>query len=191
LSNMPLRAFIAVEVPEGETKQRILEVQTKITQTGADIKVVEPENLHITLRFLGDTSVTIVEGLKSLLGGISFQSFKVTLEDVGVFPDYNRINVIWVGIDEGNLGLVDLYNKVSNSLKQLGIPPDARGLSPHMTVARVRSGRNRVVLAEVVKELGGLECGSIQVNSFHLKQSTLTPKGPVYRSLFEVPATKL
>jgi RNA 2',3'-cyclic 3'-phosphodiesterase len=191
LSNGLLRAFIAIEVPEGEAKQRILDLQRKITQTGADIKHVEPENIHITLRFLGEISVKIVTELKSVLGRISFQPFKVTLKGVGVFPDYSRINVIWVGIDEGYLGLVDLYSKVTNSLNQIGIPPDARGLSPHMTVARARSGMNRAILAEAVKELDDFECGIIEVKSFHLKQSTLTPKGPIYRSLFEVPATKL
>jgi len=184
-----LRAFIAVDIPDGEVKERILEFQRTISQTGADLKLVELENIHITLRFLGDVTTATAEDLKTELGRVKFSPFKVTLRGVGVFPDYGRINVVWVGIDEGNIGLLDLYGKINRSLGRIGIPPDRRGLSPHLTVARVRSGRNRESLSKTVAELTTSEFGSIEVNSFHLKQSTLTARGPIYQSLQEIKAT--
>lgn len=184
-----LRVFIAIDIPDGEVKEKILGFQRTIAQTGADLKLVEPENIHITLRFLGDTRTAVVEDIKTELDRVQFQPFNVTLKGAGVFPDYRRINVVWVGIDEGNIGLMDLYSKITRSLGRIGIPPDRRGLSPHITVARVRSGRNREILSKTVVELADSEFGRIEVKSFHLKQSTLTPRGPIYQSLHETMAT--
>jgi len=183
-----LRIFIAVDIPDGEVKEKIREFQRAVAHTGADLKLVEPENIHITLRFLGDVATDVIENLKTELDRIQFHPFNITLKGVGVFPDYRRINVVWVGIDEGNIGIVDLYGKINRSLTRIGIPPDRRGLSPHLTVARVRSGRNREALSKTVAGLEGVEFGSIEVKSFHLKKSTLTPRGPIYQSLHEIKA---
>jgi 2'-5' RNA ligase len=184
-----LRAFISIEIPHGKVREEILKCQRTISQKEFDLKPVEPENIHITLRFLGDLRKKIIEDLKNELDKIQFTPFIIGLEGVGVFPDYGRINVIWVGIEDGNMRLVDLYNRISHVLEELGIPPDRRGLSPHITVVRVRSGRNREILSKTVRELEGLAFGSFEVDSFHLMQSTLTPKGPIYQSLHEVKAT--
>lgn len=184
-----LRVFIAIDIPDGEVKDKVLEFQRNISQTGAELKLVEAENIHITLRFLGDMRTVMVEELKAELNRIQFSPFAVTLEGVGVFPDYQRINVVWVGIDEGNIGLVDLYGKLNHALERMGIPPDRRGLSPHITVARVRSARNRDVLSKLMAELEGSAFDSFEVKSFLLKQSTLTPKGPIYKSIHETTAT--
>ena len=185
-----LRAFIAIDIPDGEAKEKILGFQKAISQTGADLKLVEPEIFHITLRFLGDVSTEIIEELKNELGKVQFKPFTVTLKGVVVFPDYRRINVVCVGIDEGNLGLLDLYNKVNDSLRRVGVPPDRRGLSLHLTVARVRSARNKEALSKTLMGMAETEFGRMDVSSFHLKRSTLTPKGPVYQSLYEVQAAR-
>jgi 2'-5' RNA ligase len=184
-----LRTFIAIDIPRGKVREEILKFQRTISQIEFDLKLVEPENIHITLRFLGDIRKKIVEDLKTELNRIQFSPFEVTLEDVGVFPNYRRINVIWVGISNGNIGLVDLYSKINQALEAIGIPRDSRGLSPHITVVRVRSGRNREVLSKTVGELERSVFGSFEVASFNLMQSTLTPTGPVYQSLHEVTAT--
>ena len=190
MSDNLLRAFIAVDIPDGKVKQNILELQSAISRTGADLKLVEPENIHITLRFLGDIRRSMIDGLKAELRRIQFQPFGVKLRGVGVFQDFRRINVIWIGIDEGNMGLLDLYGRITRSLERLGIPPDRRGLSLHLTVARARSGRNRETLSKTIEELSASEFGHVEVGSFQLKQSTLTPQGPIYQSLCEVSATK-
>jgi 2'-5' RNA ligase len=191
LMNGPLRTFIAINLPSGRAREEVLKFQRTVSQIGFDIKLVEPENIHITLRFLGDIQKKIIEDLKTELDEIQFSPFEVTLEGVGVFPDYGRINVIWVGIRGGNIGLVDLYDRINHALEATGIPLDRRGLSPHITVVRVRSGRNREILSKTVRELEGSAFGSFEVNSFHLMQSNLTPKGPIYQSLHEVTATLL
>ncbi|MEM2094541.1 MAG: RNA 2',3'-cyclic phosphodiesterase [Candidatus Bathyarchaeia archaeon] len=186
--NGSLRIFVAIDVPDGEVKEKITEFQKKLIQTGADLKLVEPENIHITLRFLGDTQISLVEKLKLELGAIRFSPFKIVLREVGAFPDLNRINVVWIGIGEGNLALIDLWNKVNRSLTNCGVPMDRRGFSPHLTVARVRSGRNKDALSKTIIDLSDFEFGAFEADSFTLKQSILTPAGPIYRNLKRVVA---
>jgi 2'-5' RNA ligase len=186
LADNLVRTFIAVEVPEGEAKNRIFSFIRAVSESEADLKPVEPQNIHITLRFLGEVTSAKLEFIKAELNKITFNAFDVSLHGVGVFPDYKHVNVIWVAIDEGNIGLVDLYGKISNALRGIGIPPDMRGLSLHITVARVRSGRNKENLSNTISRLKDLEFGTFHVSSFHLKRSTLTSTGPIYRSLLEV-----
>jgi 2'-5' RNA ligase len=185
-----LRVFVAVDFPDGEAKRKVMEVQEALCETGADLKPVEPGNLHITLRFLGEVERGLVERIKMELSEIRFQPFNVLFEGVGVFPDLRRINVVWIGIVEGNTELVDLYGKINRALGRCGLPPERRGFSPHLTVARVRSGRNIERLSRRVVELGGLRIGGFEVDSFRLKKSTLTPSGPIYSTLLEVPAAR-
>jgi RNA 2',3'-cyclic 3'-phosphodiesterase len=190
LTNNLVRIFIAVEVPEGEVKNRIIGSMRAVSESGADLKPVEPQNIHITLRFLGEVTTAKLESIKLELNKITFNSFDVSLQGVGVFPDYKHINVIWVAVDEGNIGLVDLYERINNVLRGVGIPSDIRGLSPHITVARVRSGRNKENLSKTISGLKDIEFGTFHVHSFHLKKSTLTSTGPIYQSLLEVQAVK-
>ncbi|MBS7638689.1 RNA 2',3'-cyclic phosphodiesterase [Candidatus Bathyarchaeota archaeon] len=185
-----LRVFVAVDFPDGDAKRRVIEVQEALSETGADIKPVEPENLHVTLRFLGEIEKSLVERVKMELSTISFQPFNILFEGVGAFPDLRRINVVWIGIASGNVELLDLYGKINQALARCGLPPERRGFSPHLTVARVRSGRNMERLSKRIMELRGLEIGGFMVDSFRLKRSTLTPRGPIYNTLLEVPALK-
>ncbi len=188
LTSERFRAFLAVDVPEGEAIEKIGTFQTVLSQTGADLRLVALENIHITLRFLGDTSRGLVEQLKEELDKIEFSAFKVAFKSVGAFPDQNRVNVVWVGIDKGNVGLIDLSGKIGRLLTRFGIPSDRRGFNPHLTVARVRSNRNREGLLKTVRTFIDSDFGFFEANSFSLKQSTLTPTGPIYRDLQRVMA---
>ncbi len=185
-----MRVFVAIDFPDGEVKGRVLELQEALSESGADLKLVEAENLHITLRFLGETEINLVERVRMELSGIRFQPFKVLFEGVGAFPDLKRINVIWIDIVEGNVELADLYGKINQALLRCGFPPERRGFSPHLTVARVRSKRNMERLSRRIAELNGIEIGGFEVDSFRLKRSTLTQGGPVYSTLLEVPASR-
>lgn len=185
-----LRVFLAVDFPDGDAKRRVIKVQESLFETDADIKPVEPENLHITLRFLGEIEKDLVERVKVELTKISFQPFNVLFEGVGVFPDLKRINVVWIGIVEGNVELLDLYGKINQALARCGLPPERRGFSPHLTIARVRSRKNIEKLSRRVVELRDVKVGGFAVDSFKLKKSTLTPRGPIYNTLLEVPALK-
>jgi len=181
-----IRSFIAVELGDGDLPTKITSLQRTLIQTGADLKIVEPQNIHLTLRFLGEISTGLVESVCEAMRQIKFQPFDLELEGLGCFPDYRRPNVVWVGIARGEVELRSIFDQLEPNLGKLGFPPDRKGFSPHLTIARVRSGRNRQKLVEAVEALKDQSLGSITVSRVKLKKSVLTPKGPIYTTLYEV-----
>jgi 2'-5' RNA ligase len=94
--------------------------------------------------------------------------------------------VIWVGVTRGQEQLVDIFRQLEPKLRQIGLPPDSKGFSPHMTVARVRSGVNKDALAQCVESMRETQFGKMPVRAVRLKKSTLTPRGPIYTTIHEV-----
>ena len=178
-----MRVFVAVEVSEKQVIDSITEFQSKIS---IKAKSVEPHNLHFTLQFLGEISEETVEKIKVVLKTIEFSIFKVKFKGIGVFPKIKFPRVIWIGTDEmgGNI-LVDLAKKVQNVLEPLGFTSD-KPFKSHITIFRIKNK-----IGDISKELerfSSYEFGSQEVSSIKLKQSTLTPQGPIYSDLLEVKA---
>lgn len=185
MSQETIRCFIAVDIGN-QVIDQILAVQKVLEDTGADVKLVEVRNIHITLKFLGEILISLVNKIGDELKTVQFKSFEVSLHRVGVFPDLRRINVVWVGIGKGLLELGNLYSQVESRLKRLGISPDKRGFSPHLTVARVKSNRNKRQVVETVTALQNQEFRVFSVDSIKLKRSQLSPQGPTYTTITEV-----
>jgi len=181
-----IRSFIAVELGDSDILTKVMSLQRTLIETGADLKIVEPQNIHVTLRFLGEIPAGLVERVCEAMRQIKFQPFDLELEGLGCFPGYHRPNVVWVGITRGEVELRSIFNQLEPNLRKLGFPPDRKGFSPHLTIARVRSGRNRQKLVEAVKALKDQSLGSMTVSRVKLKKSILTPKGPTYTTLYEV-----
>ena len=178
------RGFIAIDIP---ASQRIIELSNQIKKSGADIKLVELENIHITLKFLGDTEEQYIdkieEMIKKSVEGI--ESFEIKLIGAGVFPNSSYIKVMWIGIkDNGELSKIS--SNINEKLTELGFEKEKRGFSPHLTIARVRSARNKEKLIEIVEKYREIEFTTVKVDSIELKKSELTPKGPSYTTLKEV-----
>lgn len=184
-----MRSFIAVDLDDAAIRERIARAQNGLVQTGAQLKPVSPDIMHLTLRFLGEIPVATVEKVKEAIDGVNFQAFEVQFKGLGVFPNPRRINVVWVGIRQGQEKLSDIFHQLEPKLRQMGLPPDNKGFSPHMTLARVRSAQNRVELAQFVEQMRDEEFGTMAVNAVRLKKSTLTPKGPIYSTIHEVKAS--
>ncbi len=178
------RAFIAVEVPPSAELQKFSEA---VKGLGASVKMVDLANVHITLKFLGDIPEdkvpSIESAMKAAASGIG--PFTMQMKGSGAFPNLGRISVVWAGM-EGAQPLVEIAKRLESSLQPLGFEPEKRKFSPHVTVARVRDGRNVRELAEVIKdwELGVF--GEVRVDKLILKKSVLTPKGPVYSDVATV-----
>ena len=185
LSFEKVRSFIAVDVADGVILERITDCQTELTRTGADLKPVESENIHATLRFLGEVQVPLLDQVKSELAQVSFQSFLVELRGVGAFPNPRRPNVVWIGITKGGEELQGIFSRLEPRLRGLGFAADRKGFSPHITIGRVKSGRNREALYSGIMGMSDVEFGSMTVESIRLKKSTLTPKGPIYSTIYE------
>jgi 2'-5' RNA ligase len=181
-----IRSFLAFDINNEQVLQRFKEVQGKLTETGADLKPVEPVNIHVTMRFLGDVTPSMVDKVYDAMSQVSFSAFDCNIRGVGVFPDLRYPRVVWAGIKKGADELRSIFGQLEPSLIRLGFRPDNRGFSPHLTLARVRSSRNKAELSGVIKELVDYDFGVIHADCFRLKKSVLTPKGPIYSTLKEV-----
>ena len=184
-----IRSFVAVDLDDPEIKNRITKAQQDLEQTGASLKIVQPELMHLTLRFLGEIPQPTVQRVIEAMGELRFSPFEVVFSGVGVFPNIRRISVVWIGITKGQERLSDIFEQLEPRLRRLGLQPDNKGFSPHLTIARVRSGLNKEQLAKSVESMREIEFGRMEVKAVRLKKSTLTPRGPIYSTLHEANAT--
>lgn len=182
-----MRAFFAIDLNNKEVVKKLLEVQKKISLSGADVKHVEPENFHFTVKFLGEINSSQAQEVWNRIKDISAHPIDVIYRGIGTFPSPHRISVIWVGVDkEGGEALRLVANEVEKRLRGLMLG-DTKPFQPHMTITRVKSGRNREKLLEVLEGLKDVEFGKDRLVSLKLKKSELTPKGPVYTDLYALP----
>ncbi|MHA1616875.1 MAG: RNA 2',3'-cyclic phosphodiesterase [Candidatus Njordarchaeales archaeon] len=182
-----MRTFIAIDIETPELVSKLVNIQDYIKKTGAAMKMVEPENFHITLKFLGEISpsdVTVItDALKKALADAKI--FEISLEGIGAFPTIAKPRVIWVGISTGKDFLKILVKKISHELLSIGIRGDNKEFHPHVTLARVKRFNRDLVRA--LEELGNIKIGSMIVKHVRLKKSVLTPQGPIYSTLVEIP----
>lgn len=180
-----IRAFVAVDIERPEIIAKLEEIQREIQSSEADLRLVERENLHITMRFLGDISSSMADRIVDMLKQIKFEAFTASLHGVGVFPKMAFPRVIWAGVNKGKENLVDIYRQLDAGLDQVGFRPEHESYTPHITLFRVRSGRHRESLVEVLLNLRETELGELDIKAIQLKRSILTPKGPIYSTLGE------
>jgi 2'-5' RNA ligase len=176
----PIRSFLAFDLESEPVRKRLADVQKSLVQTGADLKLVEPQNIHMTIRFLGDIAPSMVEKIFEEMQKVQFAPFGVRINGLGVFPDLHYPRVVWAGITEGADQLKSVFSQLEPRLRGLGFSPDPKGFNPHLTIARVRSGRNKAQLAEFVTENARYDFGAVRAECLRLKKSELTPRGPIY-----------
>jgi len=175
-----MRLFIAIEIPKN-IKEHLAEIQEKIKDNENKIKFVKKEQIHFTLKFLGEVQPNIAEQIKNNLKKITLEPFSVFLSDIGVFPSESYIRVVWIGLKPEER-VLELQRNVDESLKKLF--KKENNFKPHLTLARVKYIKNKEDFIKKLKNIG-VENKKIDVNNFKLINSTLTPKGPVYED-FEV-----
>jgi 2'-5' RNA ligase len=166
-----IRSFIAFDIRSNHVLDRLAKVQRLLAQTGADLKLVEPQNIHVTVRFLGNITIAKAEKIFAEMKEVDFTPFNVLIKGLGAFPNPRYSRVVWAGLEK--------------RLISLGFASDSRGFNPHLTIARVRSGRSKVRLADFIVENANYEFGSIKADCLLLKKSVLTPRGPIYSTLKE------
>jgi 2'-5' RNA ligase len=173
-----MRAFIACDIFHPGIKGVIEDIKN----VGAAIKFVEPENTHITLKFLGEVDEKMAASVGKAIDRVCVEShpMQARLSGVGVFPSLNYIKVLWIGVVCPEL--VVLQRRLDDSLIDLGIKRE-KNFNTHLTIGRVRSAKNKKQLIDVVNKLGEIEIGTIEIGYVKLKKSELTPKGPIYTDL--------
>ena len=182
-----MRVFIAVEINE-EVRGRIAQAQQGLRAVGG-IKWVEPENFHLTLKFLGEVELGLVSRLANDLGAVaaSCAGFDMVFRGAGVFPNEHRPRVVWMGIEEGLKQLFALALKVEEVCQALGFAAEHRPFSAHLTLGRAReAGAMLPALAAGLKALEGKSFGQTPVNYITIMESTLTRTGPIYRPLHKL-----
>jgi len=186
-----IRSFIAIEIEEQGVLAKIIRIKNSISDLGLDVKPVEDENIHITIRFLGEITLTTLNEIKNILNNVTkiVKPFTIGIKGVGAFPNALRPRVIWVGITEGFDNLVVIRKYIDSEitrLKLIDVHRDEHEFSPHITIARVKSLRNINKFIEFYQSYKDFEFGVSPVSKIKLKQSTLTPRGPIYKDIHVV-----
>ena len=170
-----MRCFVAVDI-DNDLKAKIASMQDKLNFPG--IKLIEPHNLHFTLKFLGEINEDDVGKVKEILGSLrQHESFDIDLGGIGAFPNADYPRIIWIRADK----LLKLQNQVNELLSPLFTKD--RDIKPHLTIARIKLLKDKEKIQEFLTNNTNIEIGSIIVKEVFLKKSVLTPTGPVYENL--------
>jgi 2'-5' RNA ligase len=180
-----IRAFIAIELPP-ELKKELTKVETQLKINSPPvIKWIEPGSIHITLKFLGETSDAILDDLilamEESVVGVS--PFKLDVRQLGAFPGVDRPQVIWVGVSGEMEKLKQLQKNLEKNTEQLGFKRESRTFSPHLTLGRVRDGARPDDIQRISKLLNETvftALHNINVNQINLMKSVLTPTGAIH-----------
>jgi 2'-5' RNA ligase len=181
---LTFRAFLAVEMDKGFNVESLL---PKLEMSGADLKLVERQNMHITLKFLGDTGEDRIEGIgEAMETSVKGKApFELRFRGMGAFPGPMSIKVVWVGM-QGGEPLGQISRSLDEELSKIGFPVDGRGFSPHITLGRVRTPRRWGSLPALIDRYAQEDFGRMIVEKVALKKSVLGPRGPAYSTVLEV-----
>lgn len=171
---MKKRLFVAVEIP-GKIKEKIIELQKNFEQRLNDISWVKPENMHLTLVFLGEADYNQIPNIIACLERIKDDAFEISLAEIGGFPNLNKLHTLWVGVKE-NSAINDLHEKISKSLGELNFNLDDRKFFPHITFGRLKRPKTLKKLPSIQIDLG-----SFGTKEFILFDSTLTRGGSKHK----------
>jgi 2'-5' RNA ligase len=189
---MMLRSFIAVEIPTG--------IQTALAGSLASLKQalpkplvrwVAPQNVHLTLKFLGDVSPANLERLAETLKAevANHETFTLSVGGLGAFPTPNRARILWVGL-EAPAALMALLRGIEAATASLGFPAEDRPFSPHLTIGRVGQNVSGTGLQHIRAALESTPVGilgTVHVDTVYIFKSDLQPGGAVYTPLHTLP----
>jgi len=176
-----MRCFIAIDVDD-HLKERILQIQRNILNLGIDVKMVEPQNLHFTVNFLGELDENKISDVKKQLDCVKGAcEFEVNVAGLGYFGRENNIRTLWLGLKDGGRELSDLMSDVNGCVK-IG----EKCTKPHLTIGRVRGGSSKKDLLDFIKNHLDVNIGEMNVKYVKLKGSELGASGPIYSDLHTV-----
>lgn len=183
-----MRLFFAVWPPP-EILRALLELQSALKQSRADVRWSPRENLHFTLRFLGEVppSGLAVLGRVAACVGAGVAPFEISLSGVGSFPERGEPRIVWAGVGSGRPALNGLASVLESALASEGFGQCDKPFRPHLTLGRVNSLLGVAALRDVMGQRAGTTIGPWTVRSFALVESVLGPGGARYTNLADFP----
>lgn len=184
--NAVVRAFLSIDIEERALLSRILQIQQKLNPQGAKMKLVEPDNIHFTIRFFGDTPIARINQMQDCLKQIKITPFEINIAEVGAFPNKRKPRVIWIGVTNNSQLIVDLKLRIDSYLREIGYEAEKEKFTPHATIARVRTIKDSSKIVSNLEDLANELVGTMIVKSISMKKSTLTSSGPIYETLWVI-----
>ena len=184
-----LRLFIAVEIESNDVLKKIIELRDELlscSRGGRGIKGVEDENIHLTIRFLGEVPESLIPVIRNCLNecrGIG--KFNMEIRGVSAFPSVVKPRVVWVGVSSGINELRAIRKTIDKCLGNM-VKPDDKEFVPHITIGRIKGSYDRACLASFINSHSDELIGTTPVTKVKLKRSILRPQGPEYIDIYEV-----
>lgn len=185
-----MRAFIGIALPD-TIRSSLAGLQRQLQESGADVKWVEADNLHVTMKFLDEITDEQRRTVEELLTHVAGQEppFPLGLKEVGAFPSVRAPRVVWVGLEEGRESVVRIAEKIEQGCRTYGLRREERPFAAHVTLGRVRSPKRRDRLAQRLQSTLWQPPEPFQVTTLTLYRSDLSSSGPRYTVLAEIPLT--
>ena len=180
-----IRTFVAVETSEA-VRRRAVELVRTLAAAGADVKWVEPYNLHLTLKFLDEVAEPDMPGVCRAVqeAAAAVPPFDIEVRGAGAFPSPGRPRTLWLGAAGGAEAMIALQAAIDKALRKLGFPKETRRFEPHLTIGRVRGGGPTVVqLGRLLREQAEFDAGQFRVIETVVFASHLSPAGSTYEAL--------
>ncbi len=180
---MTFRGFISVDI---EPTEEIRKFMGELERTGAPLKMVDADKIHITVKFLGDTEENKIKDISEIVRGVleEHSPLELKIKGAGAFPHLDYMKVVWLGI-ENSKEIHEIAHVVEEELVPLGFSRMEQSFSPHITVARVKGGKNKEQLVSKIKEYSNYHFDTQKIFKLKLKESVLKRKGPEYKTLEE------
>jgi 2'-5' RNA ligase len=184
---MNLRCFIAIGIP-AQIKQEIRDLLDILKKYDVDVKWLFPENIHLTLKFLGSTSDILLPRINESILTIvsSYEPFYINIYSTGIFPNKKYPRVIWAGVNSSEI-LMRLQNDIEHSMSLLGYKREGKEFKPHLTLGRVRSRKGIINVINELENFRDKDFGTFAVHAIKLMKSELNPKGAEYICLYDIP----
>jgi 2'-5' RNA ligase len=177
-----VRLFVALEIPRA-VRDNLATLIRDLRTADPKARWVRAENIHVTLKFIGEVPPEKVEDIRGALSSVhSERAVELHFRGLGFFPNAKRPSVLWVGID-ASPNLPSLADDIESSLEKLGFPREQRPYVPHLTIARFQPPRIHERLQSAIAQSSGREFGSLRTGEFHLIESKLKPSGAEYTTL--------
>ncbi len=181
--NNTIRSFIAIDIPQAVT-EKFYRLSLSIKSEIKELRPTLPQNIHLTLKFLGNIEASLIEQIKDVLDNTAGNSKKIKVQfgKIGAFPNLKSPGVLWIALEKGAQDIKELKEKLDNQLFALGIKKDDKTLKTHITIARLKERKAGLDFKQLLNSKVNIE-DKITICTIHLYKSTLTPKGPIYEKL--------